>query len=86
MHGEEAKFDAGVKGAKTAGQGRRELDRRVARPEEGRDAVSLGGVVRETEGEKEKERRVGAGPDGRAELVTSLSSRHRDGGTWAQAR
>ena len=32
--GEEVKFEAGVKGTEVAGQERRELDRRVARPEE----------------------------------------------------
>ena len=75
------------KGTEIAGQGRRESDRRVARPEDGRDAVSLGDVVLEIEDEeKKKERRVGAGPDGGAELVVSRSSRHRDNGTWALAR
>ena len=34
MPGEEVEFEAGVKGTEVAGQGRRELDRRVARPEE----------------------------------------------------
>ena len=77
------------KGPETEGQGRRELDGRVARPEEeGRDAVSLGNVYWRPKRmeEKKKERRVGAGPDGGAELVASQSSRHRDDGTWALAR
>ena len=77
------------KGPETEGQGRRELDGRVARPEEeGRDAVSLGNLYwrpKKME-EKKKERRVGAGPDGGAELVASQSSRHRDDGTWAPTR
>ena len=76
-------------GTETEGQGRRELDGRVARPEEeGRDAVSLGNVYWRSKKmeEKKKERRVGAGPDGGAELVASQSSRHRDDGTWALAR
>ena len=41
-------------GTEMTGQGRWELDRRVARPEEGRDAVSLGDVVLEIEGEEKK--------------------------------
>ena len=77
------------KGTEVAGQGRRESDRRVARPEDGRDAVSLGDVVLEiTEGvAKEKIRWVEVGPAGGTELDISRSSRHRDDhGTWAPAR
>ena len=76
-------------GPETEGQGRRELDGRVARPEEeGRDAVSLGNVYWRSKKmeEKKKERRVGAGPDGGAELVASQSSCHRDNGTWDPTR